>query len=175
MKIIKDKFAKTILTVLSVISVALIASCNNDGEDPATIVQLPTTNSNFIRCKIDGVAYEAPVAQILADQNSYAWNFRSDVSGGVSGVGLDFSIIGQAAVGTYTVNPSNLTTVGRLNYRSPDIYSSGLCSSSSGTLIITSKNGNTIEGTFSFTGKKVALCGEAAKVITEGTFKITLQ
>lgn len=174
MKILKNKFAKIILTMLGLISIAIISSCNNDDEAPAPPVQLQT-NSNFIRCKIDGVAYDAPVAQILADQNSFALNIRTDISGGVSGVGLDFSIIGQAAVGTYTVNPSNLTTVGRLQYRSPDIYSSGLCASSSGILIITSKNGNTIEGTFSFSGKKIALCGEAAKVITEGTFKITLQ
>jgi Family of unknown function (DUF6252) len=162
---------KTILKAIAILFITSLAiSCNNDDDNSTT----PATSTSFIKCKIDGVAYEAPIADILADQNEVAWNFRSDISGSSSGIGLDFSITGQAAVGTYTFNTTNVMTVGRLNYRSPDIYSSGICTGSNGTLTITSKNGNTIEGTFNFSGKKIALCGEPAKVITEGTFRITL-
>jgi Family of unknown function (DUF6252) len=163
---------KTLLKTFAILFISLlIFSCSND--DDNTTTPTPTTSTSFIRCKIDGVAYEAPVADILADQNEIAWNFRSDISGGASNIGLDFSITGQAAVGTYTFNTTNVMTVGRLNYRSPDIYSSGICTGSNGTLTITAKNGKTIEGTFSFTGKKIAGCTSAAKVITDGTFRVT--
>lgn len=165
MKTIKNTFAILLLTIFTI-------SCNNDDNLPTPILPVIPSNS-FIRCTIDGVAYEAPIANILADQNEVAWNFRSDISGGASGIGLDFSINGQAAVGTYAFNTTNVMTVGRLNYRSPDIYSSGICSGSNGTLTINAKNGKTIEGTFSFTGKKIAGCTSAAKVITDGVFRVT--
>jgi Family of unknown function (DUF6252) len=164
---------KTLKKTFTILFISLVTiSCSNDDDNSTT--PTPTPSTSFIRCKIDGVAYEAPVANILADQNEVAWNFRSDISGGVSGIGLDFSINGQAAVGTYTFNTTNVTTIGRLNYRSPDIYSSGICTGSNGTLTITSKNGNTIEGTFSFTGKTFLGCSNSAKSITEGTFKVSL-
>jgi hypothetical protein len=163
----RNTFAILIMTLLSM-------SCSNSDDNPIpNPTPTPTSSANFLRCKIDGVAYEAPIANIIADQNTVAWNIRSDISGGASGVGFDFSIKGQAAVGTYTFNMSNAPAVGRLNYKSPDIYSSGICSTSNGTLTITAKNGKTIEGTFSFSGKAFLGCSNPAKVITEGTFKVT--
>ena len=83
------------------------------------------------------------------------------------------AIKGVPTVQSYTCNSSNVSTVGRLQYQSPDSYSTAFCSTSSGTVTITSVNGNTIEGTFSFSGKRILMCTAAAKVITNGTFKIT--
>jgi hypothetical protein len=163
------KTLKNIIAILIITTFTISCSHNDD----TTTTPLPAANNNFIRCKIDGVDYAVTGTAITGDQNSLAFNFRSDITGG--GVGMDFSLNGQAAVGTYSPNYSNATTVGRLNYRSPDIYSSGICSTSSGTLTITAKNGNTIEGTFNFNGKKTLGCSNAAKVITNGTFKVTLQ
>jgi hypothetical protein len=162
MKNLKNIFAILIITLLTI-------SCNKS-DDP---VAPPASNGDFINATIDGVAYSASGTQIDSDQNTVAFNIRTDITGG--GTGLDFSINGQATVGTYTFNTSNVTTVGRLNYRlNSDIYSSGICPTSSGTLTITAKNGSTIEGTFSFTGKKILGCAEAQKTITNGSFKITL-
>lgn len=161
---------KSILNSFAILFVSLLTiSCNND-DDPPT----PTTatNDNFIKAKIDGVDYMVSGSAITGDQNSLAFNFRSDISGG--GTGMDFSINGQAVVGTYALNYSNASTAGRLNYRlNGDIYSSGICSTSGGTLTITAKNQKTIEGTFSFTGKKALGCSDAPKVISNGTFKVT--
>ncbi len=165
---------KSLFKTFAFLLVAILTfSCSKDEETPAIAGQ-PTTNTNFIRATIDGVAYEAPVTQIMADQNTVAWNFRSDIVGGVSGIGLDFSVIGQASLGTYSFNTTNVSTVGRLNYKSPDIYSTGICTGSIGTLTITAKNGSTIEGTFSFTGKTFLGCSNPAKSITNGTFRVTL-
>ena len=156
--------------IFSVLVMAiLVVSCSSNNDE--TAVPAPTANSNFIKAKIDGVVYEAAVGSIMADQNEIAWNVRSfNTAAGISG--MDFAIMGQARVGTYTFNSSNLTTVGRLQYRNPDIFSSAICPTSSGTLTISAKNGNTIEGTFNFTGKKLLGCDKAAKTITEGSFKI---
>ena len=164
MKTLKTKFAILLVTLLSI-------SCSRSDDTPAATT-LPVANDNYIRCNVDGIAYEALGAAVIADQNSVAFNFRSDISGG--GTGIDVSVNGQAAVGTYTLNYSTASTAGRLNYRlSGDIYSSSICSTSVGTLTITSKNNKTIIGTFSFSGKKILGCSNAAKVITTGTFKVT--
>jgi hypothetical protein len=166
MKTLKNTFAFLLLALFSI-------SCSRSDDNPAAASTPSTaTNNNFIRCKIDGVDYEALGPLVNGAQNSLAFDFRSDISSG--GIGIDISLYGQAAVGTYSPSYSNATTVGRLNYRSPDIYSSGICTTSAGTLTITAKNGNTIEGTFNFSGKKVLGCSNAAKTITNGTFKVTL-
>ena len=170
MKILKNKFAKIILTMLGVILITLISSCNNDDEAPAPPIPLPTANSNFIRATIDGIAYEATGAQVTALADASAFNFRSDATG----TGMHFSLMGAPTVQSYTLNSSNGTTVGQLRYKSPDLYLTAKCSGS-GTLTITAKNGNTIEGTFSFIGYKfVGACSEPTKAITNGTFKVTL-
>jgi len=50
---------KSILNSFAIILIALfIFSCNNDNDDTTS----PTPSNSFLRYKIDGVAYEAPVA-----------------------------------------------------------------------------------------------------------------
>ena len=162
MKTFKTKFAILIIALLSI-------SCNKD-DDSST--PTPSGNDNFLRCKVEGVNYEALGDAILLDQSTAAFNFRSDISGG--GTGLDFSIQGEPVVGTYNFDGANVTTVGRLNYKmGGTTYSSGICTTSSGILTITSKTGKTIEGTFSIAAKRAIGCLDAPKLITDGTFKIT--
>lgn len=170
---LKSNIMKTLKNTFAILLIALFAiSCNNNDDNPSeTSIPPVVANDNYIRCKIDGVAYAVSGAAITGAQNSNAFDFRSDISGG--GIGMDFSLSGQAAVGTYTFNTTNVIAVGRLDYKSPDIYSSGICTGSKGTLTINAKNGKTIEGTFSFTGKKLFGCSNPAKVISEGTFKVT--
>lgn len=164
------KKIKLIFIILGVVILAV--ACSKKNNETAVPTPPPAANSNFIKAKIDGVAYEAAANSIMADQNEIAWNVRSsNTAAGISG--MDFSIMGQARVGTYNFNALNLATVGRLQYRNPDIFSSAICPTSSGTLTISAKNGKTIEGTFSFTGKKLLGCDNAAKSITDGSFKIT--
>lgn len=161
---------KTFKTTFAILIIALLSfSCNKDDDNSTPT---PSGNDNFIRCKIEGVNYEALGNAILVDQNTVAFNFRSDISGG--GTGLDFSINGEPTVGTYNFNGANVTTVGRLNYKMEGTtYSSGICTTTSGTLTIVTKNGKTIEGTFSIAAKRAIGCLDAPKLITDGTFKIT--
>jgi len=159
MKTIKTTFVVLFTAVLSI-------SCNKSDDNPS-----PPANDNFIRCKVDGVNYEITGNQIYNYKDTSGFNIG--FNNAILTSGIDMALSGIPMVQTYTCNPSNITTVGRLQYRSPDIYSTAFCSDSSGTVIITSVNGNTIQGTFSFSGKRLLLCTQAATVITDGTFKIT--
>ncbi len=163
---------KTIFKTLAILFISILSiSCNNDDDNSSSDSPQPT-NDNFIRATVDGVFYEATGTAVTGDQNALAFNFRSDISG--AGTGFDISINGQAAVGTYALNYSNAATAGRLNYKlNGDIYSSGICNTSSGTLTISAISGKTIVGTFAFTGKKALGCSSPAKVITNGAFKVT--
>lgn len=162
---------KTLKRLISIVAITLFSISCSHSDDSSTTTS--ASNDNFISAKIDGVDYRVTGDAITGDQNSLAFNFRSDITGG--GTGMDFSINGQAAVGSYSLTYSNATAAGRLNYRlNSTIYSTSICSTSTGIVTITSKNGNTIEGTFSFTGKKVLGCSESAKTITNGAFKVTL-
>lgn len=165
MKTLKNTFATMLIALLTI-------SCNNDDDSVATPAPAPATNTNFIRAKVDGVDYQAIGTQITTLTDASAFNFRSDAA---TGIGMDFSIMGTPTVGTYTLNSSNGSTVGQLRYKSPSLYTTARCAASGGTLTITARNGNTIEGTFSFTGRTLtADCSQIPKTVTEGTFKITL-
>ena len=165
---------KTIKSSLALLFIALLLfSCGNDDDNTVTPLPNPpaTSDTNLIRCNIDGVAYEATGSQITTLSDASAFNFRSDAA---TGIGMDFSIMGTPTVRSYSLNSSNGSTVGQLRYKTPDLYLTAKCSGS-GTLTITAKNENTIEGTFSFIGYKfVGACSEPTKAITNGTFKVTL-
>lgn len=164
-----NNFPKVILVAITFLSISIIASCSKE-DAPAPTNPLPTANTNFIRALIDGVAYEATGAQVTTLSDATAFNINSDASG----TGFALSIMGVPSVGSYSLTNSNGSTVGQLRYKSPDLYLTAKCSGS-GTLTITAKNGNIIEGTFSFTGYKfIGLCSEPTKLITNGTFKVTL-
>jgi hypothetical protein len=164
---------KNILITLAILFIALsIISCNKDDDsNPST--PLPATKDNFIRCKVDGIAYEITGDQIFNYKDASGFNIAYKNT--IATTGIDIALFGVPIVQTYTCNSTNLTTVGRLQYDSPNIYSTAFCATSLGIVTITSVNGNTIQGTFSFSGKRLLMCIQPSKVITEGSFKITYE
>ncbi len=161
-----------ILNVITVVMIAtiLISSCSKEDDNEAKN-DFTSQNDNFIRAKVDGVNYEVTGAKIYLFKGVNSFVIKFDES--FASTGIDINMAGEPTVKTYNLNSNNFVTVGRIVYKSPDVYSSGFCDTSSGTLKITSKNGNTIEGTFSFTGKRLGYCDQLAKTITDGTFKAT--
>ena len=159
MKTLKNTFTILFISILTL-------SCSSDDDSSGT-----TPNDNFIRAMIDGVAYEITGDQIFNYKDASGFNIAFKNT--VLTTGIDIALIGVPTVQTYTCNNTNLTTVGRLQYHSPDLYTTAFCGDTSGIVTITSVNGNTIQGTFNFTAKGLAMCSEPAKVITNGTFKIT--
>lgn len=160
---------KTIFKTASILLLTILShSCSKDDDSSNSGI-----NDNFIRAKIDGVSYEATGSGLHGslDANGFDLDSRN-----ANGTGMDFYIIGDVPVGTYNFSAANVTTQGRLNYRlTGENFSSGFCSSASGTLTITAKNGRTVEGTFSFNGNSMSepCLNPSTKSITEGSFKIT--
>jgi hypothetical protein len=159
-----------ILKFATILFVAMITiSCNKDDDNSSATV----ANDNFIRCKVDGVAYEITGDQIFNYKDASGFNITFDNT--VLTTGIDIALAGIPTVQTYTCNSTTLTTVGRMQYHNPDIFTTAFCATSSGTVTITSVNGKTIEGTFAFSGKRLLMCTQPSKVITEGSFKITYE
>jgi len=158
---------KTIKTTFVVLFTAVLSISCNKSDDASTLV----ANDNFIRCKVDDVNFEITGNQIFKYKDASGFNigFKNTVVT----TGIDMAFYGVPMVQTYTCNPSNIKTVGRLQHRSPDIYSTAFFAGSSGIVTSTSVNGNTLQGTFSFSGKRLLMCTQAAKVVTDETFKIT--
>ena len=160
---------KTIFKTVTILLLAILShSCSDDDDDSSNSV-----NDNFIRAKIDGVSYEATGSGLHGSLDTNGFDLDSRNS---SGTGMDFYIIGNIAVGTYNFSTANVTTQGRLNYRlTGENFTTGFCSISNGTLTITSINGKTVTGTFSFTGSSMSesCASPSTKMVTEGTFKIT--
>ncbi len=161
---------KTLFKTISILFiVAITISCS--GSDSGS----SSSNSNFIRAKINGVQYEETGSAIHSHDDGMGFDIDSKDA---TDTGMDFYIVGSPEVGTYTFNSTTLITVGKLNYRlNHETFSSGFCSVSNGTLTITSKNGNTIEGTFSFNASSMSesCANPSIAVVTEGTFKIKVQ
>lgn len=166
---LKLQIMKTIFKTASILLLTILShSCSNDDNSSNS-----AANDNFIRAKIDGVSYEATGSGLHGSLDADGFDLDSR---NASGTGMDFYIIGEVPVGTYNFSSANVTTQGRLNYRlTGENFSSGFCSISNGTLTITSRNGNTVAGTFSFTGSSMSepCLNPSTKTVTEGSFKIT--
>lgn len=160
---------KTIMKpFIMLLFIVALFSCSSDDDSSNS-----TTNDNFIRAKINGVSYEATGSGLHGSFDEEGLDIDSRDT---NGTGMDFYIIGNVSQGTYNFSSSNVTTQGRLNYRlTGENFSSGFCSVSNGTLTITSINGKTVTGTFSFTGSSMSesCLNPSTKAITEGSFKIT--
>jgi len=167
-----NKLMKTIFKTITVLLIFLLTySCGSDDSSSTS----PSANDNFIRANVDGIAYEVTGSALHANiDEGYGLDIDSRNS---SGTGMDFYIIGDGSVGTYNFSTANVTTQGRLNYRlSGENFTTGFCSVSNGTLTITSKTGNTIEGTFSFMGSSMSesCATPSTKTVTNGTFKVVI-
>lgn len=161
----KTKMIKIALIVCITLGISCSGSSNDSGA--------PAINDNFIRAKVNGVQYEATGTGLHGGMDGTGFDLDSRNS---SGTGMDFYVIGPANPGTYTFSTSNVTTQGRLNYRlNHENFTTGFCGVSNGTLTITSNNGTTIQGTFSFTGSSmsVSCASPSTKIVTEGSFKVT--
>ena len=164
---------KTIKTTIALLALSIFTiSCSK--EENINDTNIPNIiNDNFIRAKVDGVNYEVLGNKIYSYK--YANGFIIRFDGAYNNTGIDMDFRGEPTVKTYNISSANFIEIGRIVFKNPEIYSSGFCDSSAGTLVITSKIGNTIQGTFAFTGKKLFYCNQAAKNITNGTFKVTFQ
>lgn len=151
---------------LIAISLVTFSSCSkNDDEDSAT------NGDEFLTAKIDGANYAAAQnpAVIVGAQST---NGVLAVQGGDNnGNTITIALPNYTGVGTYKTG-DNITNQNVIMYLEisgtrPTSWASNFATLTPGTIEITTDDGTTVEGTFSFDGSDAS----TTKKITEGKFK----
>ena len=163
---------KTLKTKIAILFIILLTfSCGNDDEpNPANPI---TTFDYFLKAKIDGVQYDAVPGQVLAANNTDRLTISSAIPDNRN---FELIIIRPTGIGTYTYPaPAAADYVIRMSYSdassATSIWIVNSCSAATGTITISALSTTEVSGTFSFTGKRTSFCTDAAKIITEGSFK----
>ncbi|MBL4664146.1 MAG: hypothetical protein JKY22_11480 [Flavobacteriaceae bacterium] len=126
--------------------------------------------TEFLTAKVDGVSFEAaqdPAVIVGASVSNTIMSFQGGKNNGET---IRGTINGYNGVGTYRTG-DNITNLNSLSFItiSPVATWVSTFDIGSGTIEITSDDGTTIEGKFSFEGFNAA--GQTTKNITQGNFK----
>lgn len=165
---------KSILLLMAVMAVNL-TSCKKDddgGEDPQGGV-------GTFSAKVDGNSFSGMQGTVTARVTNSGAGQALAVSGGTSqSENLQMIITSFDGEGTYDLNFINIGTYSYLpDPGNPDpntvvVYSTvGTGNGNNGTLKVSSYDGNTIKGTFSFTGYNLDNTSQSVSV-TDGQFNI---
>jgi hypothetical protein len=161
---------KTLKQTLAILFILLLtSSCSNNDDDPQTTIP-QTTADYFLKAKVNGVQYTATSAQTNATKIGSGATTTITINSSVASKNFKFTLIGTPATGTFTLNYNSSN--GEMGYVESSLnYSTLICPDNTGTLIITAVSNTEIEGTFNFVAKSSTICSDAAKTITEGSFK----
>ncbi len=126
----------------------------------------------FLTAKVDGANFEAaqsPAVIVAATTSNGLLTFHGGTNEGNT---IRGTINSYTGVGTYTTG-DNITNVNSLTYITLPANSwMSTFDIGSGTVNVTSDDGTTVEGTFSFEGFNPQ--DQSTKSITEGSFKATI-
>lgn len=162
-------------TVFILLSFAFaFTSCNNDDDDNGA------SGDEYLTAKIDGTNFAASKDPATIIGATISNGLLAVQGGDNSGNTISFQIFGYTGVGTYKT-ADNLTSTNSIGYItiSPSFAtwnSSGITSITGitpGTIEVTSDDGTTVEGTFSFEGYNAS--DKSKKTVTDGKFKAVLQ
>ena len=163
---------KTIFTIL--ICTTLFLSCSNDDSDGSS-----GEGDEFLTAKINGADFAASTDPATIIGATITNGILAVQGGDNSGNTISFQVFGYNGVGTYKTADA-LTSTNQIMYVtiSPVATwsSSGVTSVTGiapGTIEVTSEDGTTVEGTFTFEGYNAQ--DQTVKNITEGEFKAELQ
>ncbi|MCG2418518.1 hypothetical protein K8089_05740 [Aequorivita sp. F47161] len=167
-------FNKTILVLMAVLAVSL-TSCKKDddgGDDPQG-------GTGTFSAKVDGDSFSGIQGTVVAQLTNSGSTQVLAVSGGtMDSENLQMIIQNFDGEGTYNLNFMNIGTYSYLpDPGNPDpntvvIYTTvGDGQGNNGTISISSFDGNTVKGTFSFTGINLNDNSDTVSV-TEGQFNI---
>ncbi len=165
------------MLLVMTVSLVTFTSCSSDDDNDGG-------NNNvdeFLTATVDGTAFAAAQspAVIVGAQST---NGILSVQGGTNtGNTISMAINGYTGVGTYTtgdvINNTNFIQYLTISGTTPSTWASGLASAALGTLMpgtieVTSDDGTTVEGTFTFEGYNGG--DMTTKVVTNGEFKAKL-
>ena len=172
------KNLKQIMLFVMVGSLLTFTSCSKDDDGDGDSIK---GGSEFLTVKIDGASFSAstdPASLISAVVDSGVLAVQGSTNDGEY---LRFNILNYTGTGTYTTGDaltnSNLIQYGDISTPTVAWISSGIISlgnsSATGTITVTSDDGSTIEGTFTFTGYNAS--DMSTKSFTEGEFKASIE
>ena len=163
-----------IMLLVMTLSLVTFTSCSSDDDNGGG----SGSGDEFLTASIDGSNFSAAQspAVIVGAQST---NGILAVQGGTNtGNTISIAINGYTGVGTYTtgdvISNTNFIQYLTISGTTPSTWASGLSSAAvggimPGTIEITSDDGTTVEGTFSFDGYNAA--DMTTKVVTNGEFK----
>ncbi len=166
-----------IMLLIMTVSLVTFTSCSSDDDNGGG----NNTGDEFLTASVDGTSFTAAQdpAVIVGAQST---NGILTVQGGTNtGNTISMAINGYTGVGTYVtgdvIGNTNFIQYLTISGATPSTWASGLASAALGTLMpgsieVTSDDGTTVEGTFTFEGYNGA--DMTTKVITNGEFKAKL-
>lgn len=167
------KTFKTSIYLVLVCTTVLFTACKSDDNNNEEGGQGGGAGTEFLTAKVDGVDFEAaqdPAVIVGATVSSNVLAFQGGKNNGetIRGTINDYN-----GVGTYRTG-NDISNVNSLSYVTitPVAAWTSTFNIGSGTVEVTSDDGTTIEGTFSFEGFNGA--DQTTKTITQGNFKATL-
>ena len=171
MKISKFKFL-----FIGVFVVFTFTSCNNNNNDDGG----SSDGDEFLTAKIDGADFAASTDPATIIGATITSGILAVQGGDNSGNTISFQIFGYTGLGVYATADA-LTSTNSIRYItiSPSVATwdssavSSLAGIGPGRIEVTSDDGVTVEGTFSFEGYNAS--DTTTKIITEGKFKAVLQ
>jgi len=169
MKILKKSIYYSFLCLALIVSSCSSSDDDGTGGDDGS----GTSGDEFLTAKVDGADYAAAQDPAVIVGAQIAGSILIFQGGTNEGVTIQGTINGYNGVGTYTTG-DDITNTNSLNYITvtPVALWGSTFNIGSGTIEITSDDGTTIEGTFSFEGFNAS--DSTTKTITNGSFKAIL-
>lgn len=146
------------LPILFSIVLIVLASCNNDDDDNNSLPD-PSMSAN-----IDGISWTADVSLT----GSTGGNVLLLTGAGSNGTQIVISVVNYTGESTYDIPSGNSNSFGRWN-SGTEQFSTTI--GGTGTVNVTTDNGNQVSGTFSFTALSL---GANNASITQGEFTVDL-
>ena len=167
------KTIKKTMYLVMLFTAVLFTACSGDDDNDGDGGDGGAGGAEFLTAKVNGANFEAaqdPAVIVAATTSNGVLTLHG---GENSGATIRATIQSYTGVGTYTTG-DNLSNVNSLTYLtiSPIATWMSTFNIGSGTLEVTSDDGSTVEGTFSFEGFNAQ--DQSTKSITEGSFKATI-
>ena len=168
------KILKKSMYLLMVCSIVLFTACSGDDDNNDDDDGGGGGGSEFLTAKVAGTNYEAAQSPTVIVGASKSNDVLAVHGGKNNGETIRITIGNYNGVGTYTAGEV-ITGVNSLMYVtvSPVAAWTTFFEIATGTIEITSDDGTTVEGTFSFDGYNAE--NQTTKSITEGKFKAVIE
>ena len=165
------------LVKFSILSISLfLASCSGDDAAAEVVSNNIPGSGSYIMAKVDGADFNSVIFGVTTASatrmETMTGTMITILGANQNADSIVINLMGITATGTYTIDPSVDSVLAFTPVTGGVSYSTGECSGTTGTLVVTAIDNAKIEGTFSFKGKDSDTCPSSAmKTVTEGSFR----